>query len=349
MGTTVRPPEKRGYLSEMQSALSGQTGIQGQLLSAEQQYTPQWQAFQQQALQGQMGTLGNLYGSAIPQSQALQGQMLASQGELYGQVGGYARNAYNATLDPTTAGLYSTMAQQAQEGLASGGQLTEQQQRMAQGSARAAMAARGMQFGNQAIAGEVLNAYNLSNQRQQQAQAYAGQVYGIGQQNAAQAMSMYGQPLMNQMGAVSAPAMIGQAQQMYGGLGAKLFSPENQYNAELISANQQNEMSAKMATAQAKAGLWSGAMGMVGQGASGTNFAGCWVAREVYGNDNPKWTMFREWLDTEAPRWLHKLYNEEGERFAEFISNKPMLKTVIRAMMDVVVDKQIKQVSILSS
>lgn len=264
MGTTVKAPAARGYLSEMQSALSGQTGIQGQLLSAEQQYTPQWQAFQQQALMGSMGTLNNLYGSAIPQSQALQGQMLASQGELYGQVGGYARNAYNATLDPTTAGLYSTMAQQAQEGLASGGQLTDQQMRIAQQSSRAAMSARGMQFGNQAIAGEVLNAYNLSNQRQQQAQAYAGQVYGIGQQNAQQAMGMYGTPLMNQMGAVSAPAMISGGQQLYGGLGAKLFQPESQYNAALISANQQNEMQAKLATSQAKAGMISGALGAAG-------------------------------------------------------------------------------------
>ena len=343
MGTTVDAPAARGYLSEMQSALSGQTGIQPQLLSAERQYTPEWQAFQQQALMGSMGTLNNLYGSAIPQSQALQGQMLASQGQLYGQVGGYARNAYQQTLDPTTAGLYSTMAQQAQEGLASGGQLTDQQMRIAQQSSRAAMASRGMQFGNQAIAGEVLNAYNLSNQRQQQAQAYAGQVYGIGQQNAQQAMGMYGTPLMNQMGAVSAPAMISGGQQLYGGLGAKLFSPENQYNAELISANQQNEMSAKMATSQARAGMWSGAMDMVGNIAKGSG--SCWVAREVYGNDNPRWLMFREWLDTEAPKWLHKLYNQEGERFAEFISNKPILKTIIRSMMDVVVDRQIKQVT----
>ena len=264
MGTKVTPPAARGYLSEMQSSLSGQTGIQGQLLQAEQQYTPQWQAFQQQALMGSMGTLGNLYGSAIPQSQALQGQMLASQGELYGQVGGYARNAYQQTLDPTTAGLYNSMAQQAQQGLANGGQLSDQQMQIAQQSARAAMASRGMQFGNQAIAGEVLNAYNLSNLRQQQAQAYAGSVYGIGQQNAVQAMSMYGQPLMTQMGAVSAPSMIGGAQQLYGGLGAKLFSPENQYNAELISANQQNEMSAKMATSQARAGMISGALGAAG-------------------------------------------------------------------------------------
>ena len=264
MGTSVDAPEARNYLNEMQSALGAQTGIQNQLISAEQQYIPQWQAVQQQALAGQMGTLGNLYGNAIPQSEALQGQMLASQGGLYNQVGGYARNAYQQTLDPTTAGLYNTMAQQAQQGLASNGALSDQEMRMAQGASRAAMAARGMQMGNQAIAGEVLNSYNLSNQRQQQQRQYAGQVYGIGQQNATQAMSMYGQPLMSQMNQFSAPSMLAQAQQMYGGLGSKLFQPESQYNAQLISANQQNEMQARMATAQNKAGMLGGIMKMAG-------------------------------------------------------------------------------------
>ena len=350
MGTKVTPPAARGYLSEMQSALSGQTGIQNQLLSAERQYTPEWQAFQKQALMGQMGNLASIYGQTNDQSMALQQQNLQSQGALYGQVGGYARNAYQNTLDPTTAGLYNTMASQASQGLANGRNLSDQEMRMAQGNARAGMAARGMQFGNQAIAAEVLGSYNLSNQREDRARQFAGGVYGVGQQNAQNAMQMYGQPLMTQMNQFSTPTMLAGAGQMYSGLGSKLFTPENQYNAELISANQQNEMSAKMATSQARAGMISGGLQALGNSLSGTNFgaaavAGCWVAREVYGNDNPRWLMFREWLDNDAPKWLHKLYNQEGERFAEFISNKPMLKTIIRSMMDVVVDRQIKQVT----
>jgi len=264
MGTSVKAPEARNYLSEMQSALGAQTGIQSQLINAENQYIPQWQAVQQQALAGQMGTLGNLYGNAIPQSEALQGQMLASQGGLYGQVGGYARNAYQQTLDPTTAGLYNTMASQAAGGLASGRNLNPQETQMAQQSARAAMASRGMQSGNQAIAAEVLNSYNMQNMREDRARQYAGQVYGIGQQNATQAMSMYGTPLMSQMNQLSAPSMFAQAQQMYGGLGSKLFQPESQYNAGLISANQQNEMQARMATAQNRAGLIGGVIKAAG-------------------------------------------------------------------------------------
>lgn len=266
---SIDAPAERGYLSEMQSALAGQMGIQGQLINAENQYTPQWQAVQKQALMGGIGSLASIYGQTNDQSMALQRQNLQGQGDLYGQVGGYARNAYNATLDPTTAGLYNTMASQAAGGLASGRNLSPQETQMAQQSARAAMASRGMQSGNQAIAAEVLNSYNMQNMREDRARQYAGQVYGVGQQNASQAMSMYGQPLMNQMNQFSTPSLYGQAQQFNGNLGSKLFQPESQYNAELISANQQNQMQAAMANQQAKAGMISagiGAIGMMGGG-----------------------------------------------------------------------------------
>ena len=63
-------------------------------------------------------------------------------------------------------------------------------------------------------------------------------------------------------------------------------------------------------------------------------FGWCWVAREVYGSNNPKWLMFREWLFTKAPIWFKNLYGKYGERFAKFISNKPRVKKLIRKWMD---------------
>ena len=60
----------------------------------------------------------------------------------------------------------------------------------------------------------------------------------------------------------------------------------------------------------------------------------CWVAREVYGIDNPKWLQFREWLTYKAPRWFDRLYIKHGERFAKFISNKPRIKSIIRKWMN---------------
>lgn len=265
----VKAPTPRSYLGEMQSSINAQAGIQPQLLQLEAQYTPQWQKLQQQTMLGGMNMMNGLYENAIPQSEALSQKMLASQGRLYGDVGATARNAYQQTLDPTTAGLYNTMAQQAASGLASGRNLSQQETQLAQQSARAAMAARGMQYGNQAVAAEVFNSYNLGNAREDRARQFAGNVYSAGQNNASQAMSMYGAPLMSQLSQVSPSGLIGQAGSYNAGLGAKLFQPESQYNSQLISANQQNELQAQMANAQAKAGMISAGISAVGMAAGG--------------------------------------------------------------------------------
>jgi hypothetical protein len=60
----------------------------------------------------------------------------------------------------------------------------------------------------------------------------------------------------------------------------------------------------------------------------------CWVAREVYGDQNPKWLLFRAWLLTEAPTWLRDLYAAHGEQFAAWIHDKPLVKTVVKCLMD---------------
>ncbi len=62
--------------------------------------------------------------------------------------------------------------------------------------------------------------------------------------------------------------------------------------------------------------------------------APCWVAREVYGINNPRWRMFREWLLADAPVWFRNLYIARGEAFALWVSNKPTLKALIRRWMD---------------
>ena len=60
----------------------------------------------------------------------------------------------------------------------------------------------------------------------------------------------------------------------------------------------------------------------------------CWVAREVYGIDNPKWLEFREWMLNDSPSWFRNLYLKYGERTAKFISNKPRIKSIIRNWMN---------------
>lgn len=85
--------------------------------------------------------------------------------------------------------------------------------------------------------------------------------------------------------------------------------------------------------------------GLLGKAGQIANIVGtgmslfCWVAREVYGEQNFKWRMFRHWMYFDAPRWLHNLYGRYGERFAEFVHNKPRVKRLLKHFMD----KAIKQ------
>ena len=62
----------------------------------------------------------------------------------------------------------------------------------------------------------------------------------------------------------------------------------------------------------------------------------CWVARTVYGENNPKWMEFREWITTQAPKVVLDTYIKYGERIAEYITDKPVLKFLIRKLMDTI-------------
>jgi len=72
----------------------------------------------------------------------------------------------------------------------------------------------------------------------------------------------------------------------------------------------------------------------IGSMAGTAGIFACWVAREVYGADNPKWLEFREWMFTKASDNLRNFYLEYGERIAKSIRNKPKIKAVIRKWMD---------------
>ncbi len=111
------------------------------------------------------------------------------------------------------------------------------------------------------------------------------------------------------------------------------------YQSNLYT-NQANMFAAQQAAdASRQAGLLGGLGSFGGGVAQGLGAAGklamlCWVAREVYGPSNPQWLMFREWMFNESPKWFFNLYIEFGERFANWISNKPRIKSVIRKWMD---------------
>jgi hypothetical protein len=101
-----------------------------------------------------------------------------------------------------------------------------------------------------------------------------------------------------------------------------------------MAANQANMYAAQLsADATRDAGMMN-MFGNIGGAGLGAAIKRCWVAREVYGPTNPAWLLFRNWLDTESPNWFRNLYIEYGERFAQWISNKPRIKSIIRKWMD---------------
>ena len=68
---------------------------------------------------------------------------------------------------------------------------------------------------------------------------------------------------------------------------------------------------------------------------AGATLAGaCWVAREVYGPENPAWLEFREWLMESAPAWFRKAYLKHGPKWAEWVKRNPWSKRILRPLMD---------------
>lgn len=60
----------------------------------------------------------------------------------------------------------------------------------------------------------------------------------------------------------------------------------------------------------------------------------CWVAREVYGEENPRWMQFRSWMLEKAPESLREWYVEYGPAFAEVIRGDEHMKGIVRNWME---------------
>ena len=112
------------------------------------------------------------------------------------------------------------------------------------------------------------------------------------------------------------------------------FNPFNKSIMDIYAGNNANQLAASTAQANATAGMWGGMFQGLGSLGGGYLSKNCWVARECYGEQNPRWMIFRHWLFTKAPKWFRNLYISHGERFAAYIHNKPVVKSLIRKWMD---------------
>jgi len=114
----------------------------------------------------------------------------------------------------------------------------------------------------------------------------------------------------------------------------QLYKSQADYGAS-VYGTQVNAISRQPSGAQNFATIAGGVKDLAGAAGSVASMGFmCWVAREVYGIENPKWLQFREWMLTKASDNLRNFYIEYGERIAESIRNKPKIKAIIRKWMD---------------
>jgi hypothetical protein len=313
--------------------------LQQKMLDVEKQLRPQYAALNLADLQTyQTGLLG-MQDATTRQAAALERETLAAQRAAdIGDVEKYGARATSAlrAADPYSARMAELSQQAAETAYASSNQVTPEQMRLAQQQARSAGLARGRIGDQSSIAAEILGREDILARRRAEA-AQAGQLaFGM---NRAISADPFQAILGRQSGAMGYGAQqMGMAQQ----LGSQAIGPRAvDYNAGLNLAMQNQKNLGSYQTAifgsQAQvAGANAQARGaMIGGAFQGLGSAfGCWVAREVYGETNPKWLLFREWLTSNAPKWFQNIYIKHGEKFASWIANKPILKSIIRKWMD---------------
>jgi len=266
-----------------------------------------------------------------------------------------------AEAGPST--IETELTRQAESDLLLGRSLSPEQQRDAAQQSRAGLAARGLGGGAGALAREVLNRDSYATQREAMRRTFAGGVEGMNQQRIGNdrtfvgGVASYLDPqtrlaAMRTPDPSSAMPLLGGQQIWNYGSAANSQNAANQQNAyNSQMGNYQNQMNAlgsyhnaqmnqqwsqQNNAANAKAGQ-NAALASAGAGiatAALLAFALCWVAREVYGKENPQWLVFRRWLTTKAPAWLVRAYVRRGPAFARWLNSRPHARRALRPVFN---------------
>jgi len=323
------------YVKEGEYALLAQEKLLSLQAEAEGRLQPQLTERQISSLRGQATGMMGLYGQLNEPTQQFQQQYATAQLGMLGGLGQQATQAAVGSMDAVTQGIYGTYGRQVLADLQMGTGLNQQETEQAQQAARAAAQARGLQFSRQGSDLEILNTYNMGQKRYQQRQQAALAGYQMGQQQQAVGLQTFLNPAFAASQPFGLAGFLGSTSQGYAGLGQSSFlQPESQYLANIRANRIQMENAMAAANAQKSSGLAQG----IGAFA-GALLGKCWVAREVYGENNANWVFFRDWLESDAPRWLDELYEQEGERFANFIHDKPILKKAVKSVMDFILSR----------
>lgn len=274
MGSKVKTPPPRDYYGEMKGAMDAQYRLAPEMIAMERALTPQLQALQLEQMQGQAKNLQTFYGSVMGDSANLLKQYGSTFSDALSPIARGARSTYEQGLGGGER-LQNLMRSQAETELGYGMGLTPEMERESAQRARAGMTARGMANTNQGIGAEVLGGYKMGMDRQDRARTFAGQVLGNDVTMANNAYQQYGSPLISS--GLQAMSPMGLAQGAMAGmstLGPTYLQPESQYNANLRMGNQNMQMQAAIANAQAKNAMITGAMNMFGNmGQGGIKFS----------------------------------------------------------------------------
>jgi hypothetical protein len=244
---TVDAPAPRNYAQETRDTLQAQLDLAPQKYAAEAQYAPQYQALQLGMLKSAMPQLLDIYGQAAPRLGQIESAARSASraGDIadIASLGPQARAAIRAS-NPDQAAMIDRMTAQANSGLAAGSNLTPEQQNMVTQQLRSGSAARGLANQPSGAMQESVRSQMMGAGLQQQRSQQAMQAIGASQ-------GMYGDVFQQILGRPSQAfgatgAMTGQAQGFNPG---QLFNPESQYAANLIGANQQQNLAASTSSA----------------------------------------------------------------------------------------------------
>lgn len=252
------------YLSEAQNALNVQSAIFPQMAGMELRLAPALaqakMAGYETMATGMLGLAGRLYEPAM----AMQQKVAQGQLGLMESLSPRATQAAISGMDETTRGIYQTFGQQALSDLQAGSGLSAQEQTLAQQSARRAAEARGVNLSRQGSDLEILNTYQLGQQRLAQRQATALQAFQMGQGVQQLGMSGFLSPSLGVSQGYSVPGLMSSAQGGYQGIGESFLTPESQYLANIRANRIQMETAIQSANAQRSGAIIGGALGAFG-------------------------------------------------------------------------------------
>lgn len=230
--------------------------------------------------------------------------------------------------DPLFGELYDS----AMQDLQAGSSLDPRQRRDISQNVLSSLNNRGMSLSPFGAYEEALKTTLAGEGLRSQRQARAGAVSG-----------MLGDPLLAITGRPS--QALGFGQNAYGQANARTPSSNpfdqvnpndvfdtniNSYYANLF--NQQNIDAAESAANKQLIGSVVG--GLLGGASSAAGGLLCWVAREVFGENDPRWWQFREWVVLMAPDRFRTWYQRNGQAFASFLKDKPRTKAGIARWME---------------